>query len=115
MNEENKIKLNEMEFICGDFAKSEQFSEIVRDGKSYLEDQWIEFSSNGIPIIVRFDCEVEGYVDLCPGDYWTPPSSETVIEKIDIYITGFSIDESEIEVDEKLGKALKELVKNKIE
>lgn len=105
----NTIDLKRMDFVCGDFKT---VYEIVSGCE---QDQWIEFSSKGTPIIVRFDCEVDGYVDSHPGDYWTSPSSETVIEKIDIYITGFSIDESEIEVDEKLGKALKELVKNKIE
>lgn len=112
---ENKINLNKMEFISGDFAKFDEFSEMIKAGESYSEDQWIEFSSDGVPIIVRFDSEVDGYVDYCAGDFWTPPFSETVIENINIYITGFSIDDIEIEVDEELGKALKELVKNKIE
>ena len=106
---ENSIILQDMEFAAGDFKTP---CEII-NGRE--EDQWIEFSSNGIPVVVTFDCEVDGYLDKCPGDFWTPPHSETVIEKCNIYITGFSIDDAEIEVCGNLEKALKELVKNKID
>lgn len=109
MHSKNKPQMKNLSFMDGEYKTALE----ILNGTE--KDQWAEFSNGKCNLVVRFDTEVRGWVEKTPGDYWTPPFSETVLEKVNIYITGFSIDDVEMEVDPPLESALAELVKKLVE
>lgn len=75
------------------------------------DDQYILFDMNGIEVCVNFELTVRGRVTSDAGDYWTPPSCDVDIVDVDIYLTGFSIDDYDVVLDRELSKKIESIVK----
>jgi hypothetical protein len=57
---------------------------------------------DGLEVYIDFTVSVDGYVSYDPGDYWTPPCSETEINNIDIEINNVVVDEYDLELTKEL-------------
>lgn len=75
------------------------------------DDQYIIFDMNGIEVCVNFELTVQGRVTSDAGDYWTPPSCDVDIVDVDIYLTGFLIDDYDVVLDKELSKKIESIVK----
>lgn len=88
------LDLNNLEVV--DTYVFSDWDELIceHDGHYSSDDQYIIFKSNGIEMCVNFELSVTGYYTYDPGDYWTPPCSDSEITDVDINIGDVLVDDS---------------------
>ncbi len=74
-------------------------------------DQYIMFNCNGIEVCVNFELCVSGYVSYDPGDYWTPPCSDTNITDVDVNIESILVDDYEVDFGKETLRFLESKIK----
>lgn len=58
----------------------------LQDSGSFSAINSIAFEQGDQFIIFEYDINVDGYIEVDDGDYWTPPYSEIIISNFDIEI-----------------------------
>jgi hypothetical protein len=108
------IDFNTIEFYDGDFKKYEHYSEL--DGHIIYENLWILFKVDGLEegLLLEFNHELDIIQNYDPGDYWTPPHSETNIITDDVYLNTAFIDNIEIELNKELEIIFTKIIINEI-
>jgi hypothetical protein len=82
--------------------KSDWDSLLCENEGYFTADYDLMFNVDGLEVYIDFTVSVRGYVSYDPGDYWTPPYSETEINDIDIEINNVVIDEYDLELNKEL-------------
>ena len=81
---------------------------------SFTTEHDLMFNIDGLEVWVNFSVSVGGRVIYDRGDYWTPPSSDTYIDYVDIDIISVTIDEYEVELDKELRSIFESKINNLI-
>lgn len=107
--------MKNIKFLDGDFVnKSETCELIYESGGFSKKEQYMNFESDGIDITVEYTLDANGTSYEEPGDYYTPPVSEVIIDKFDITIVSITIDGYEVELEKEMISNFKKVVESNL-
>lgn len=105
LTETYSLNFNNLQFLHGDFLKSEDWSEKIYENGGYSNDcQYMTFSCGENEVIVDFEFNLSGYHSFDPGDWYTAPYSETEVTDVDVQVTKLHVGEWEVELNNDLKK-----------
>ena len=87
---------------------------LENDGYAECEDQYIIFDCDGNEMCVNFTLEASGTIDHCPGDYWTPPSTDVDVKDVDVYITDVYFNDNDLTLPKEITSLLEKKIINLI-
>ena len=86
------------EFVGGDFKKYSEFEQLVFENKGYFSSEdYMEFKSGEDKILVDYDLDVTGKIDIAKGDYFT--SDHTQVDISDVSVDIKFIVENDVLID----------------
>ena len=111
-----EIDFGRLSLVDRDCRLYKEFSELIYEGKgsATLEEEWISFKSGDSIVTIEYLLDLSGYFDECPGDYWTPPSSDFCLESANVEIRNLFIDDIEAEISPELEEILSHIVEKNI-
>jgi hypothetical protein len=111
-----EIDFGRLSLADRDCSLYKEFSELIYEGNgsATLEEEWISFKSGDTMVTIEYILGLNGYFDECPGDYWTPPSSDFCLESANVEIRKLFIDDIEAEISPELEQILNSIVEKNI-
>jgi hypothetical protein len=103
--------LNEAKLIENTAPSESSWDELLEEHEGcFTESGEIFFKIGQDTLDMDFEICVTGHCEYDPGDYWTAPYSETVIEDIDIQIETVFLNGDEIQVSDEFKSELVKLI-----
>lgn len=113
----NKININKLEFIDGDFNKSKDWCDLILEGEgSFDSEDFIIFDSNGIEVSVNYTLSLKGDVKYVRGDEIDPSYFEVNDMDSEIEVTDILVNDVKTELTKDMKsvflKEIKKIINN---
>lgn len=103
-----------VEVVDGIYENSRNWKDSIKNGYLEGEDCWILIKSGDNELSIDFDMCVIGTSIYDPGDYYTAPYYESVIDNVDIEVKNILINEIEVKLTPELSKKIIFLIQSLI-
>lgn len=112
----NTVNFNDIKLVDGQFTKSSMWEELVfeNEGSFSQDEQSMIFECGDNEVAINFNYCVDAHIDEDRGDYYTPSSTEAVIDDVDVTIESVYINDVETNVDSETFAFFTRLVKREL-